>query len=171
MINKGGKIKSKNDSDKAIEDFLQNPRTLNAIVIDSFKGNLWANVWNLAALLTHCSKAANSYKATLPVTSGYFNVTGAKPNAVFVIWQTEPTAQNMWRIWTNFYRLALKAQSQCRATLETLSNITESPVIFAKRVNIAHNQQINNQQVNNSPQGAAQSEQTNEPVQQNTICY
>jgi hypothetical protein len=44
-INKGGKIKSKkSDSDKAIEDFLQNPETLNAIVIDSFTETFLANV-------------------------------------------------------------------------------------------------------------------------------
>ncbi len=42
-------------------------------------------------------------------------------------------------------RLALRAQSQCRATLETLSAIKNPPVIFAKQANIANgHQQINN---------------------------
>ena len=42
-------------------------------------------------------------------------------------------------------RLALKAQSQCRATLETLAAIKNPPVIFAKQANIAHGpQQVNN---------------------------
>jgi hypothetical protein len=44
----------------------------------------------------------------------------------------------------SFLRLALKAQGQCRATLETLSNIKNPPVIYAKQANIATNQQINN---------------------------
>jgi hypothetical protein len=44
-----------------------------------------------------------------------------------------------------YFRLALKAQSQCRATLETLSAIKNPPVIFAKQANIsAGHQQINN---------------------------
>jgi hypothetical protein len=44
-----------------------------------------------------------------------------------------------------YFRLALKAQSQCRATLETLSVIKNPPVIFAKQANISTgNQQINN---------------------------
>ena len=44
-----------------------------------------------------------------------------------------------------YFRLALKAQSQCRATLETLSAIKNPPVIFAKQANISTgNQQINN---------------------------
>lgn len=42
-----------------------------------------------------------------------------------------------------YMRLALKAQSQCRTTLEALSEI-KNPPIFAKQANIAHNQQVNN---------------------------
>ncbi|MDP1637906.1 MAG: hypothetical protein Q8K74_13375 [Candidatus Nitrotoga sp.] len=46
-----------------------------------------------------------------------------------------------------FMRMALRAQSQCRATLETLAAIKNPPVIFAKQANI--NQGNGNQQVNN----------------------
>ena len=43
-----------------------------------------------------------------------------------------------------YMRLALKAQGQCRATLETLAAIKNPPVIFAKQANIAHGpKQIN----------------------------
>lgn len=42
-------------------------------------------------------------------------------------------------------RMALRAQSQCRATLETLAAIKNPPLIFAKQANIANGpQQINN---------------------------
>lgn len=44
-----------------------------------------------------------------------------------------------------YLRLALKAQSQCRATLETLAAIKNPPVIYARQANIANGpQQINN---------------------------
>lgn len=46
-----------------------------------------------------------------------------------------------------FLRIALKAQNQCRATLETLAAIKNPPVVFAKQANINHgngNQQVNN---------------------------
>ncbi len=44
-----------------------------------------------------------------------------------------------------FLRLALKAQSQSRATLETLATIKAGPAIFARQANIAHGpQQVNN---------------------------
>jgi hypothetical protein len=90
-------------------------------------------------------------------------------NAVFCDMAKRANRQEYVANMDKLLRLALKAQSQCRATLETLSNIKNPPVIFAKHANIAHNQQINNQQVNNSPQGTAQSEQTSEPVQQHNL--
>lgn len=49
-----------------------------------------------------------------------------------------------------FLRLALKAQSQSRATLETLATIKAGPAIFARQANIAHGPQ----QVNNGVSGA-----------------
>lgn len=60
-----------------------------------------------------------------------------------------------------FMRLALKAQSQCRQTLETLSNIKNPPVVYAKQANISNGpQQVNNgvpahaphaEEINNQP--------------------
>ncbi len=46
-----------------------------------------------------------------------------------------------------YFRMALKAQNQSRITLETLSNMKNPPVIYAKQANIAHG----HQQVNNGP--------------------
>ena len=44
-----------------------------------------------------------------------------------------------------YLRLALKAQSQCRATLETLAAIRNPPVIYARQANVTTGpQQINN---------------------------
>ncbi|MFH1217812.1 MAG: hypothetical protein V1706_15055 [Pseudomonadota bacterium] len=46
----------------------------------------------------------------------------------------------------SFMRLALRAQNQCRSTLETLSAIKNPPVVFAKQANIANGpQQVNNE--------------------------
>lgn len=44
-----------------------------------------------------------------------------------------------------YMRLALKAQGQCRATLETLAAIKNPPVVFARQANISNGpQQVNN---------------------------
>ena len=50
-----------------------------------------------------------------------------------------------------YLRLALKAQNQCRATLETLALIKSPPTVFARQANIAHGPQ----QVNNAGVGAS----------------
>jgi hypothetical protein len=53
-------------------------------------------------------------------------------------------SQNMAHI-EAFFRLGLRAQSQCRQTLETLAAVKNPPVIFAKQANIsAGHQQVNN---------------------------
>ena len=46
-----------------------------------------------------------------------------------------------------YMRLALKAQGQCRATLETLAAIKNPPVVFARQANINNGgqQQVNNE--------------------------
>jgi hypothetical protein len=54
-----------------------------------------------------------------------------------------------------YLKLALRAQSQCRATLETLAAIKNPPVIFAKQANIAHGPQ----QVNNNSAAIARAEE------------
>jgi hypothetical protein len=51
-----------------------------------------------------------------------------------------------------FMRLALRAQNQCRATLETLAAIKNPPVIYAKQVN----QTTGPQQVNNGAPASTQ---------------
>lgn len=44
-----------------------------------------------------------------------------------------------------FMRMALRAQAQCRTTLETLANIKTPPVVFARQANVTTGpQQINN---------------------------
>lgn len=44
-----------------------------------------------------------------------------------------------------YMRLALKAQSQCRATVEALATIKNPPIVYARQANIANGpQQVNN---------------------------
>lgn len=45
----------------------------------------------------------------------------------------------------SFMRLALRAQSQCRATIETLATIKNPPIVYARQANVTSGpQQINN---------------------------
>lgn len=54
-------------------------------------------------------------------------------------------------------RMAFKAQAQCRATLETLANVKNPPVVFARQANIVSQggqQQVNNTAPAPAPAGA-----------------
>lgn len=57
-----------------------------------------------------------------------------------------------------YLKLALRAQSQCRATLETLAAIKNPPLVIARQANIAHGPQ----QVNNEA-GGSRAEQIKKP--------
>ncbi len=43
-----------------------------------------------------------------------------------------------------FIKLAMRAQSQCRSTWEAISDIQNPPVQYVKQLNMANNQQVNN---------------------------
>ncbi len=43
-----------------------------------------------------------------------------------------------------FFKLAMRAQSQCRSTWEAVSDIQNPPVQYVKQLNMANNQQVNN---------------------------
>ena len=60
-----------------------------------------------------------------------------------------------------FMRMALRAQSQCRTTLETLSAIKNPPIVYAKQANIAQgHQQVNNGTMKPSRARETENEQT-----------
>jgi hypothetical protein len=60
-----------------------------------------------------------------------------------------------------FMKLALRAQSQCRATLETLAAIKNPPIIYAKQANVTSGpQQINNGAVESTRTREIENEQT-----------
>lgn len=60
-----------------------------------------------------------------------------------------------------YLRLALKAQSQCRSTLETLAAIKNPPIVYAKQANFANGpQQVNNGVTASLPPTHAREEKT-----------
>lgn len=65
--------------------------------------------------------------------------------AVFVDALLQVKKQNWFSNSEAYTRIALKAQNQCRMTLETLAQIKNPPVVFARQANIAQGpQQVNN---------------------------
>lgn len=71
-------------------------------------------------------------------------------NAIFCEMSQRAAIKSSIREQESLMRLALKAQSQCRSTLDTLACLKQPSVIFAKTANIAQHQQVNqatNQQI------------------------
>jgi len=66
--------------------------------------------------------------------------------SIFMSFARRAQAQEYQRHLESFLRMALKAQNQCRMTLETLANIKNPPVVLARQANINNGGQ---QQVNN----------------------
>ena len=58
-----------------------------------------------------------------------------------------------------YFKMALKAQNQCRMTLETLGNIKNPPIVYAKQTNIANGpQQVNNGSMPHAPANETETE-------------
>lgn len=65
--------------------------------------------------------------------------------SIFMSLSRRAVRQDYLKQYETYLRIALKAQSQCRATLETLAAIKNPPVAIVRQANIAHGpQQVNN---------------------------
>jgi len=81
--------------------------------------------------------------------------------AIFTSLARRANSQEYLKPFETYLRLALKAQSQCRATLETLAAIKAGPAVFARQANIAHGpQQVNNGIAANNAQTPARARET-----------
>jgi len=160
-----GKVSSELDeNEKAIRQLVQSPELTNAAVVLTYKGNIAGDRIDLSDILDSMQQSSEKLQSNAPLelTENILISQAQSLNAMFCDLAIKANNQKYLDSMDKYLKLALKAQSQCRATLETLANIKNPPIVFAKHANIAHNQQINNQQVNHT----AQSEQTSEPVQQ-----
>lgn len=81
--------------------------------------------------------------------------------SMFVSFARRAQDQEYQKNLESFFRMALKAQNQCRMTLETLATIKNPPVIFAKQANIANGpQQVNNGVSANAPNAHAREDKS-----------
>jgi hypothetical protein len=160
-----GKVSSKLDEkEKAIRQLIQSPELTNSAVVLAYKGSIAGDKIDLSDILESLQQSSEQLQSDTPLhlTENILISQAQSLNVMFCDLAIKANNQKHIDNMDKFLKLALKAQSQCRATLETLANIKNPPIVFAKHANIAHHQQINNQQVNHT----AQSEQTSEPVQQ-----
>lgn len=160
-----GKVSSKlGAQEKVLKQLVQSPELTNSAVVLAYKGSIAGDKIDLSDILESLQQSSEQLQSDTPLhlTENILISQAQSLNVMFCDLAIKANNQKYIDNMEKYLKLALKAQSQCRATLETLANIKNPPIVFAKHANIAHHQQINNQQVNHT----AQSEQTSEPVQQ-----
>jgi hypothetical protein len=124
-----------------------NPAFNNMVTVKTFAKQTWdpdqLHLTELAAALDEQAKAAKA--GDLSQGEGMLMVQAHTLDAIFNnLAQRAATAQVMPQL-ESYMRLALKAQSQCRATLESLANIKNPPIVYARQANVTTGpQQINN---------------------------
>jgi hypothetical protein len=128
------------------------------------KGASRAGIGRSAALATATEKVKNGDLAGLETT---LTAQAVALNAMFTqLAHRTSTMTNVDQI-DRFTRLALKAQGQCRATIETLALMKNPPTVFARQANIAHGpQQVNNgtSSANPGAQPSRAGNQESEPI-------
>ena len=117
---------------------------MNAILTDSFSSNLGAvDVTELMARLTLTAE-----KVAAGTREGLEKMMAAQCiglNAIFtaLVLRAQANSQNL-EVFERLIRIGLKAQSQSRATAESIA-LMQTPTVFAKQANIANGpQQVNN---------------------------
>ena len=102
---------------------------------------------DLGGLSHHLSSSAQALQGDTPLrqVEEMLLAQASALNAMFTSLAERATKQEYMKNLEAFTRLALKAQSQCRATLETLADIKQPRhVVIAQQANLAHQQQVNN---------------------------
>lgn len=132
---------SADDMDAAIARKLTRPEVGSAAVIEAWSQgghDVNALVTELAAQVG----AVNNGEMTR--AEGLLIAQAHTLDAIFVNLMRRAMNQTTMHHWEAYMRMGMKAQSQCRATLQALAEI-KNPPVFAKQANIAHGpQQVNN---------------------------
>lgn len=133
--------------DRANADLASHGLVANACLVTTFAraehGEL--SLTDMVASLKESGTAVND--GDLKSAERMLNAQAASLNSIFAE-MARRSALNMGHhldVAERYMRLALKAQGQCRATLETLAAIKNPPVVFARQANISNGpQQVNN---------------------------
>lgn len=127
----------------AVARTLTRPETSAASVIENWQKDTH-DVNALAAELGRQVDAVNG--GDLRRAEGLLIAQAHALDNIFANLARRSTGQQLLAQWEAYMRMAMKAQNQCRMTLETLATIKNPPVVFAKQANINNGGQ---QQVNN----------------------
>lgn len=130
---------------KKVAHFYLSPEVSGAAVIESFSKNYTGeqvSFDDMASVLKDTTKELTQ-KNSMEYVERLLLSQAVVLNNLFTSFARRASIQDNLKWYETHMRFALKAQSQSRATLETLSAV-KNPPVYANTANIATNQQINN---------------------------
>lgn len=130
---------------KKVARYVLSPEVGSAAVIESFSKNYTGDQVSLEDIIgvIRDSTRRLTQENSMQYVERLLLSQSIALNGLFVSLARKTALQDGLKQYETHMRLALKAQSQCRATLETLSAV-KNPPVYANTANIATNQQINN---------------------------
>lgn len=119
-----------------------------AVVTEAYLSTVYGeDALDLTALSHHLSERAQALQGDAPLRQVEEMLLSQAHalSVMFTVLADKATSQEYMKNMETYTRLALKAQGQCRATLETLAAIKQPRhVVIAQQANLAHQQQVNN---------------------------
>jgi len=143
------KVKPDQTESRAMADLAANGVASSAYVIQKYNASTLPNLDLAACVASLASTAKAVHSGDLKPAEAMLVAQAAALSAIFGE-LARRAALNMGEYpdaFERYLRLALKAQGQCRATLETLAAIRSPPVVYARQANFNNGGQ---QQVNNA---------------------
>lgn len=132
----------------ALAKLALSPSTNAAAVVSAYGATAGVSDKDLRALIECMAEDVKAvWAGDLSQAEGMLYVQAQALQTIFMNLTRRAVGQEYLKQWECFLRMALKAQNQCRMTLETLATIKNPPVVIARQANINHGGQ---QQVNNS---------------------
>ena len=141
------KLKPEETPEEAIADMVVAGLASNAVTAVRFSKSSFGDVDLTECLIKLRAVVGRIHRGDLREADSLLTAQAVTLNTMFTHLATLAAQAEYVDHLERYMRLALKAQGQCRATLETLATVKNPPMVFARQANIAQGLQ----QVNNNP--------------------
>lgn len=131
--------------DRAVAEHVLNPATANATTALEFSRAQYSGVSLQDCLMVVKDDIESVNGGNLDKLEGMLTAQAIALNAMFNNFANRAIQADVMPKLDTYFRLALKAQSQCRSTVEAIAEIKyPKSATFIKQANIAQQQQVNN---------------------------
>ncbi|MFT3818292.1 MAG: hypothetical protein QM750_11770 [Rubrivivax sp.] len=137
------------DDSERLADLALRPGVNAAAVMSAYAGPLGVKDGDVTALVSQLAEDTKDMRAgDMKRAEAMLFGQAHALQSIFMELARRATKQQYLKQWEAYLRMALKAQNQCRMTLETLATVKNPPVVFARQANINNGgqQQVNNGQ-------------------------